>query len=324
MSGATRGMCQSLGVESSRCGVVVSACAVAFCAFGLTATTHAQVAVPDKGHGSFTTDYQEVLVEERTDNLGNKEALGKVNYRTVHLNLDYGIVDRWAVSASIPFGSNRGTGTDHDPRIFPDPHGQHLIDDGRYHAGWKDWNVGVRYQWLTAPVLVTPYLKYGFPSHDYQYYGESALGLHQTELQFGVDAGSRFPRPWQNLYVTGELSYSWMQNKGVRRVNHSTLGIDLGYYFSPKFSARAGLVHRWTYNGVDFPAGLFNPDGSLIFDVLFHHDTIRNIAYTEAHLDFDYHINDRYTLSVEGGRTLQGDNANLIKSAMSLGISRSF
>ncbi|MEO8742683.1 MAG: hypothetical protein ABI365_05765 [Lysobacteraceae bacterium] len=316
---------KSLRPESSRLGRAVSACGLVFCAFGWIATTHAQVAVPDKGHGSFSTDYQQVLVEDRTDDAGNASALGKVNYRTVHFNVDYGFADRWAVSATLPFGSNRGTGTDHDPSFFSDPHGQHLIDDGRYHGGWKDWTVGVRYQWLTAPILVTPYVKYGFPTHDYQYYGESALGLRQTELQFGVDAGIRFPQPWQNLYVTSELSYSWMQDKGIRRVNHSTFSLDLGYFFTPKFSARAGLAHRWSYNGLDFPAAVLNPDGSLNFDVLFHHDTIRNITFTEVHLDFDYQINDRYTLSVETSRTLDGAaNANLIKSAVSIGISRSF
>lgn len=324
MNPAQRNVLMPLRARSSRQCIIATACALALCALASPTTSRAQAIVPDKGHGSFSTDYQEVLVEERTDNLGNKEALGKVNYRTVHLNVDYGFADRWAVSATLPFGSNRGIGTDHIPANFPDPHGQHLIDDGRYHSGWKDWNVGVRYQWLTAPVLVTPYVKYGFPSHDYQYYGESALGLRQTELQFGVDAGGRFPQPWQNLYVTSELSYSWMQNKGIRRVNHSIFSLDLGYFFTPKFSARAGLVHRWTYNGLDFPAALFNPDGSLNFDILFHHDTVRNITFTEAHLDIDYQLNDRYTLSVEGARTVKADNANLIKSAFSLGITRSF
>ena len=268
-----------------------------------------------------------LTVEERTDNAGNQEALGKVNYRTVHLNLDYGFADRWAVSVALPFGSNRGIGTDHIPEIFPVSirDGQHLIDDGRYHGGWKDWNVGVRYQWLTAPVLLTPYVVYGFPSHDYQYYGEAALGLRQTELKFGLAGGYRFPRAWHNLYVTGDLSYSYMQDKGIRRVNHSNIGVDLGYFFSPQFSARVGFTHRWTYNGLNFPAALFNPDGSLKFDVLFHHDTIRTITYTETHLDVDYRINDRYTLSAEVGHTLGGAaNANLIKSAVSIGISRSF
>ena len=129
----------------------------------------------------------------------------------------------------------------------------------------------------------------------------------------------------QNLYITGDASYSWMQNKGVRRVNHSIVGLDVGYFFTPRFSARVGATHRWTFNGLDAPAGFFNPDGSINFDILFHHDTIRNITYTETHLDVDYRINDRYTLSAQVGHTLGGAaNANLIKSAVSIGISRSF
>jgi hypothetical protein len=52
---------------------------------------------------------------------------------------------------------------------------------------------------------------------------------------------------------------------------------------------------------------------------------LTNIVFTETHLDLDYQINDRYTLSAEVGRMLAGAaNANLIKSAVSVGISRSF
>lgn len=282
--------------------------------------------MPGKGHGSVSMDFQQVLVAQRTDDRGRTENLGKVTYRTVHLNLDYGLADRWAVSVVLPYGSNRYTGKDsgHNPIIFDDKHGQHFIDDGRYQNGWKDWNVAVRYQLHGAPLLITPYLKYGFPSHDYQYYGESALGLQQTELQLGVNAGGRLPAPWQNVYVIGGVAYSWMQKKGARRVNHSTVSLDLGYFFSPHFSAHVGLTHRKSYGGLDFPAAIFNPDGSLNQDNLFHHDTIRNISFTEIHLGLNYQLNDHYTLYADGGRTIHGVNANLIKSAVEIGISRSF
>jgi len=38
----------------------------------------------------------------------------------------------------------------------------------------------------------------------------------------------------------------------------------------------------------------------------------------------DYQFNDRYMLYLDGGRTIHGVNANLIKSAYSIGISCSF
>ena len=116
-----------------------------------------------------------------------------------------------------------------------------------------------------------------------------------------------------------------MQNKGIRRVNHSSIGLDLGSFFSPQFSPRAGFTDRKSYNGVDFPAAVFNADGLINFDILFHHDTIRSINFTEIHLDFDYQINGRFMVSVEIGRTLAGAvNTNLIKSAISIGINRGF
>ena len=282
------------------------------------------VVVPPKGHGSVSIDYLQVRVEQRTDDAGHKENVGKVDYRTVRLNLAYGFADRWALNVGLPFGSNRASGTDHDPRIFSDPHGQHFIDDGSFHAGWKDWSVGMSYQWLAAPVSVTPYWSYHFPSHNYQYYGESALGLQQSELQLGISAGGRLRGSWRNAYLTGNASFSYMQKKSDQRVNHSTMELDLGYFFTPRFSAHAGITHRRSYGGLDFPAALFDSNGALIEDVLFHHDTIRNISFTEAHVGVDFQLDQYFTLFADGGRTLRGNNSNLIKSAISVGISRSF
>ncbi|MEO7134929.1 MAG: hypothetical protein ABI024_11990, partial [Vicinamibacterales bacterium] len=142
--------------------------------------------------------------------------------------------------------------------------------------------------------------------------------------QFGVGAGGRLPAPWQNVYLAGGAAYSYMQKKGDRRVNRSTVNLDLGYFFSPRFSAHVGLTHRETYHGLDFPAAIFNADGSLNEENLFHHDTIRNISFTEVQLGMSYQLTDRLTLSSDAGRTVHGANANLIKSAISFGISRSF
>ena len=287
---------------------------------------HGQLWVPGVGHGSFAVDYQQVLVGQRTDDRGRSEDLGKVLYRTVHLNVDYGLAERWAVNVSLPYGSNRYTGLDsgHDPRIFQNQHGQHFIDDGSFRSGWKDWSLGARYRWRDAPVLITPYFLFGFPSHDYQFYGESALGLRQKELQLGINVGGRLPAPWQDFYLAGGASYSWMQKKNDRRVNHSTVTLDLGYFFSPRFSAHIGLTHRETYHGLDFPAAIFNTDESLNENNLFFHDTIRGISFTEVHAGVSYRLNEHYTLMADGGRTAHGANANLIKSAVSIGISRSF
>lgn len=298
---------------------------------GLLATTlcawtsaHAQVAVPDAGHGSISMTYQQALVEDRTDSQGNVGTIGIAHYRTVLLGIDYSFANRWAVSAVLPYGSNMAAHTDHDPRIFTNPHGQRFIDDGHYRGGWKDWSVGVRYQWLTAPILLTPYIRYGAPTHDYQFYGESALGLGQTELDFGIAGGGRLPRPWQNVFITADMSYALVEKIAIVKVNHSTIGFDVGYYFSPTLSGRIGLSHRASYGGLDLPAALFNPDGSLNQDRLLYHDSIRNVAYTEAHAGVDYQLNDRYALSADIGRMFDGYNANLNKVAFSVGISRSF
>jgi hypothetical protein len=285
----------------------------------------AQVAVPEAGHGSVTTSVQQVLVTQRTDDRGRAEDLGHVSYRTLRVDLDYGFADRWAVSLGIPYGSNRYRGDDpHDPRIFQDPHGQHFIDDGRYRDGLKDWQIGVRYQWLLEPVALTPYLRYHTPSHRYDYYGESALGLHQTELEAGLAFAARVPPATANVYVSGSWSYSWMGKEGERRVNHSTREIAIGRYCTPSLALEVGLANRKSYHGLDYPAAIFNADGSLNEDRLFHHDTLRRIDYTEGRIGLRWQVADRLVFALDAGRTLHGDNVNLVHGAYSAGLTWSY
>ncbi len=304
----------------------IACCALSIASAAWLPQAHAQAAVPEKGHGAVAMTYQTIAVEKHTDDLGNSMGIGNITDNALYLNLDYGLTDRLAVTAGIPYKYNRFSGfPSHDPASLPPQFrdGQRLIDDGKYRGGWADWAVSIRYQLLAEPFLLTPYIAYSRPSHDYVFFAESAFGTHQTALQFGLNAGGRFARPWQNLLWSVSGVYSFMQPKGGLRVNHANLVLDLGYLITPRLNTHLTLEHEWSFNGITDPQ-FINPDGSINFGYFLFHDSLLNVSYTKLSAAMGYQLNDNWSVFADYGTSLSGKEVHLIKYAVTVGISRSF
>jgi hypothetical protein len=57
------------------------------------------------------------------------------------------------------------------------------IDDGKYHPTFQDFRFDVRYNVTKKGVVLTPFVGSIVPSHDYAYFGHSAVGRDLKELQ---------------------------------------------------------------------------------------------------------------------------------------------
>lgn len=281
-----------------------------------------QAWVPEKGHGAVSLAYQQLLVEWHSQFDGTRVQPGIITNRSVFLNLDYGLTDRLALSVGTPYKSNRfdvrTPGGEHDPGKLEDDHGETLLDDGRYHSGWQDLNVGLRYQWRQEPLAVTPYLAYGTPTRDYATFAHSAAGTGQWRLEAGIAIGKRFSPPLQNLYAQGSYGYAWMEAVD-RRVNHSTLNLELGYLLTPRLSVRVFVTGQKTHNGFDFPKEFQNR----VDDHYFHHDQNLRNDFVNIGAGMNYQLNDRYGLFGSYGHTVWGENTHLVDYAITIGISRS-
>lgn len=285
-----------------------------------TARAQNQAWVPAQGHGSVSLAYQHLFVEWHTLSDGTKGKPGTITSRTLFFNLDYGLTDRLALSAGIPYKSNKFEGTGpHDPGSLDHDHGDTLIDDGRYHSGWQDWSLGLRYQWRSEPWAITPFLAYGTPSRDYTTFAHSAPGTGQWRLEAGIAVGKRFAPPRQNLYVQGSYGYAYME-KVDRRVNHSTLSLELGYFLTPQLTARVLVVGQKTHNGFDFPEDFPGRTD----DHFFHHDQNLRNDFVNVGAGINYQLNDHYTLFADYGHTVWGENTHLIDYAITVGVSRGF
>ena len=286
-------------------------------------TAHAQsyAWVPGEGHGSASIAVQELYIAIHTLSDGTHGHIGTITNRSVFLTVDYGLTDRLALNVQLPYKSNMFDGTvPHDPDHLEDDHGETLIDDGEYHSGWQDLRVGLRYQVPAGRWMVTPFAAWGMPTNDYPTFAHAARGTGQWHLQGGVTVGRRFDPPFQNLHVSLGYAYSLMEEVEDRRVNHSTLSGELGYFVTPRFGVSVLLVAQKTHNGFDYPDDYPNMHD----DHFYHHDQNLRNDFLNIGATARWRFDERHSGFVTWGRTLWGENTHLIDYAVTVGISRDF
>ena len=285
------------------------------------ALAQTQTWVPGKGHGSASVAVQQLYIPTHTLFDGTHGFPGTITSRSLFLTLDYGLSDRLAIDASLPYKSNMFDGPGrHNPGTLDDDHGQILVDDGQFHGGWQDGRVGLRYLLRDRPLRIVPFVGFGHPTHDYVTFAHSALGTGQWHLQMGVNVGRQFDPPFQKLYFQAGVAYSVLQKVEDRRVNHATFNAEVGYFLTPRLSVSVLATAQKTYNGFDFPKDYPN----LHDDHYFHHDQNLRNDFVNVGAAINYRLGERYSAFATYGHTAWGENAHLIDYAITVGLSRAF
>jgi hypothetical protein len=303
--------------------------AIAATALLAAAPACAQLSVPARGDGVFTATWQYVGDHFHFNGRGEKIDAGKITAHSLQLRVDYGLTSRLAVHVTAPFATKRYVGAfphNVDPFNPPDHDDDHdhehidRIDDGEYHSGWQDLGVGLRWRWRDKPWVVTPFVNYSQPSHDYIYYAHSALGTRQKKLALGVFAGRQFGPRFTRLYAQGSYSYTFVEKVLDYNVDFSTVTGEVGWFFTPRFSARAFATYRKTHGGLDFPFDF----PSRTDELFLNHDRVQRIDYLNYGFGATWKLGDRYSLGANWMTTGWGENGHAIHNAWTLGISRSF
>lgn len=303
--------------------------------YGLVANAppaHAQLYVPAKGQGTISATGQVVTDHYHLDWQGNDVDAGKIETHSLQLKFDYGLSDRFALSVAVPYLRKQYRGNRPHNDTLLDPPGKHeghvhpeydyeFLDDGRFHGHWQDPAIALRYRWREAPVALTPFVSYAWPSHDYTFYAHAAPGTRQTRLAVGSFFGRRFAPPWQNTYLQGYYSYTFVEEVLDINVDYSTLNLELGYFFSERWAGRVHATYRKTHGGLDHPID-FRPVTDT--DREFNHDRIQRIDYLNLGLGGTYVLSENYTLSLDWMTTAWGENGHKIHNAVTLGLHRSF
>src|SRR3954467_8592310 len=130
----------------------------------------AQAWVPDKGEGSFSTTYNYIYSRGHFATGGRKLPEAAAIAQNVLFEAEYGVIDRLALTVSVPVVAIRYADTNPPSSVLRGlfdqtqhslgagfyQHG--FLDDGSYHSTIQDIQLNVRYNVLSRPAVVTPFV----------------------------------------------------------------------------------------------------------------------------------------------------------------------
>lgn len=310
-------------------GAAVALLGLALACGPAAAQTQTRLGVPVDGQGSISATFQYIAIEERSrvDGSGGVEDFGRIDLRSLYLEMDYGLTDRLALTLWAPFKSNRYRGDfPHDPRLLADARGERFLDDGQWHSSWADVGIGLRWLWLEAPVVVTPFVSFHWPSRDYPLFTETQAGTQQWRLDLGVNVGDSFGPPRWNTWWQAGIAYSVMEktrprDAPARRVNRSMAHVTVGKLLSPESGISFTLTRRDTFNALHFPEDFRFPFDD---DLFYFHDQLLPWEYTTAALAYGRSFGDRWQLNLSYGRTVELRWGHKYEHALTVGLTRSF
>ena len=87
-----------------------------------------------------------------------------------------------------------------------------------------------------------------WPSHDYTFFANAAVGQRLKKLKFGADVTRQLEG--SNVYWSAGYDYEFTERAMHRNLNKQHARLSAGYYISPDWSARVFAVMRRA-NGID-------------------------------------------------------------------------
>lgn len=274
--------------------------------------TKGQAWVPEKGQASISTSYEYSDVGDHLfsgdfifegTNFGKEVDFGDIKAHSAHLNLDYGISNKLALTASIPAVVSRYNGA------VPD---NPAVDDGNFHGGVQDFALGIRYMSLITPLVITPSVSIVIPSHKYETLGHVSIGRDLKELHVGLYLGKLLTFVSDNLYAQAGYNFAYTEAHDGLRANRSDVGLTFGYFVSPALSITTNMAYQKTHTGIDWLTDTDTEEG-------FHsHDRFAKATHLRLGGSLSVEVTDALNFYIGYGRTLWGENTHQIQS-ISLG-----
>ncbi|MGH9387034.1 MAG: hypothetical protein ACRD2N_22420 [Vicinamibacterales bacterium] len=180
------------------------------------------------------------------------------------VQVDYGITDKLAFTARLPYIASKFTHTD-DPgtieflqsfaelqRSTPGAEAFESLDTGKYYATFQDFGLSLRYNALNRGLVVTPVVGVTIPSHDYRTVGEASPGQNRLALQTGVNAGRLLEPFLPSAYVHARYTYSFVQRLYDVSLDRSNAEFEAGYAVNHLLSVRGLAAWSRTHGGLSY------------------------------------------------------------------------
>ena len=245
--------------------------------------------------------------------------------RSLRLSIDYMLDHGWELHAALPYISkrSRNDGGNHNPLALDPPHPEsQFLDDGDYHSTFQDLQLGVSRHLQFGRYRLEPRATLTWPTHDYAFFANAAVGQHLKKLKIGVDVTRQLAN--SNFYWSAGYDYEFVEKIMDVGLNKYHARLTAGYYFSPTWSGRVFAVMR---RGQGRDSDFFGPGGfgpGCRCEYWYRHDQLSRHEYAIAGIGATWRINDRYSLSGTAGTMVWGRTVHELKEAYELELSRSF
>jgi hypothetical protein len=244
----------------ARCSAASRLVGLAVCCLGFVANASAQAFIPAPGEGTVSVSYQSINTRGQHGASGewfpNAPQIPQLpqestNTHAIILYVEYGLTERVALHASLPYMQVRYKG--------PVPHttgfdGQPSdLDDGTYHGTFQDFYFGTRFKAVESPrFALTPFAEVIIPSHEYESLAQTAVGRDLRALVVGTAIGGFADYLLPGLHFQTRLSYAFVQNAVDIRPNRTGIDSAVGYFVTPRLSIQFIQTFQLTQNGIDF------------------------------------------------------------------------
>jgi hypothetical protein len=271
---------------------------------------YSQAWVPEKGEGSVTLTYQNLVGYDHFDFTGARQNVGTDRAHSTSLEFEYGVTDKLAFNADVVYVASKYNGElPEGPFDF----------DGRYHGAFQDAHFQVRYNVRKNPVVLTPFLSVTVPTHHYETSGHSATGRDFYELLLGINAGKQLTPISPNLYVQGRYSFAILKHFAGLNLNRSNFDSELGWVATRRVTLRLLASWQKTYGGLKAPIEFEEP-GSERFEF---HDRVLQANYFRLGGGITYSLRRNFDVNVAYGGSVSGLNT-LAVGGLAIGFSWRF
>ena len=274
---------------------------------------HAQPWVLPQSEGSVSVLYQNIHVRDHLFSDGSRRDVGHIRTHNTLVDVDYGLTDRWSLSASLPFVAAKFHGPSRSAHTHADGR---TLDNGSYHPAFQDLRVDVRYSSIEFPVAVTPFVALNLPTHDYEFFAHSAVGLGLTEAQVGAYVGAvRAP-----LYVQGRYSYGLSERVIGRRRSRSNIDTEVGWFIKPSIRVFAFQLGQISHGGLEIFPGFPN----LTSEEVLHHDPLGRANILDVGGGVAVGLTPSMDLLCGAVTTIAGANTHAVQYGLTVGASWTF
>jgi hypothetical protein len=263
--------------------------------------------------------YQYINVKD-FQNGADKVPIPEVTTQSLYVEINYAVAERWRLEAGLPYIWKRAfPPSPHQPLALDPPRPDvPFIDDGKYRGTFQDFYLGVNYLWITTPIQVEPFARVFIPSHDYQFFANSAVGQNLWRVEIGFKL-THFPLFSSWYYQLGSGYVVAEQTLGVN-VNHFLFNAEAGYFLTPNFALKVFGLARLG-NGENAQK---YPPPARTTENWFQHD--RTLKHNSANLGVgaEWFFHEQYQLSANVFTTVWGNSVHWIDIAGNLELTRYF